>query len=1096
MDKKNQQNKFIRNNRNNLQNGKNNDNKGNSKFNLTWVYIGLLALLFVMIFSNNGEKTSKLPYTKFQECMDSGYVDNIFVNKADQELTFEIKKDYRLRVGESLPLDSKGRLVLVTNFSSVDKLDEFIQQTKKNGRFNGDVKYENGGSGFWDVFWQIFPFIFLIAFWIIIMRRMGGGSGGGIFSFGKSKAKLFDGGKSGSDKITFKDVAGLYGAKQEVQEVVDFLRNPQKYTELGGKIPKGILLVGPPGTGKTLLAKAVAGEANVSFFSLSGSDFVEMFVGVGASRVRDLFQQAKQKAPCIVFIDEIDAIGRARSGKASIQSNDERESTLNQLLTEMDGFGANTGVIVMAATNRADILDKALLRAGRFDRQITVELPDLKERQQIFNVHLKPIKIDESVDVETLARQTPGLSGADIANVCNEAALIAARRKQEWVDKQCFLDAVDRVLGGLEKKTKVMTESEKRTIAIHEAGHATISWFLQHANPLVKVTIVPRGNALGANWYMPEERPVTTKEELLDQICGLLGGRAAEELFTGHICTGASNDLERVTKMVYGMISVYGMGQRMPNVNYYNFSENSFSRPYSEATAQMIDEEVKDLIQLQYERAKEVLSQHAQGLQQLAQLLIDKEVIYPADLEMIFGPRQWRSRSDEIMELNENIDKGQQSDNDQMVDFADENAEIIRQKALAAVVEKQRRLMEEQEKQKQMELEEQRRKEEYERKERLRREEMRRHEETRRLAEQRRMEDRKRREEERARMEKEQEDEEEQRRLKAEQDYMNSLGMGNDADDDNEEDVKEVTDNQTLDNENYEPEKEALSDVEDDIVKDEDDVVEVEDDIVEEEDSKTNEDVSGKKANIELSLFPDEIENDDRQNPPYKDEENENELPDTDFQNDEPTMNDDYNPFLDSWSAMDSSSETTEDDNDKEMAEDNQPKPSYNVPDKTSDHEMKDKDENVVESEDNAPAYDKAVEDDEPQELAIDLSDDESDDDVVEVIEDELPEQKQPEKEIVNETEETDDIIADEKVAEIQDETVDPIRSNALEDEEKTDEEKTAEEDNDDDEEEGEEVALTSSRRRRKLNIEEVLPDNEQDDEDDEDEIVIDLNDE
>lgn len=676
-----------------LQNNK--PTNGKSKFNLTWVYVALLAFLFFFIMTNNEESMMKVTYSKFQECLDSGYVSNIKVDKTEQELYFDFKTDSIVPAASILPKEARAKAVLVANFATVDKLEEYVAEKRAEGKFEGEVKYENGGGGFWSIFMQfVFPFLLIFLFWMFIMRRMGGGGGGGVFSFGKSKAKLFEGGGNDQDRITFKDVAGLQGAKQEVQEVVDFLRNPQKYTELGGKIPKGILLVGPPGTGKTLLAKAVAGEANVAFFSLSGSDFVEMFVGVGASRVRDLFNQAKAKAPSIVFIDEIDAIGRARSGKSSIQSNDERESTLNQLLTEMDGFGANTGVIVMAATNRADILDKALLRAGRFDRQITVELPDLKERQQIFNVHLKPIKIDESVDVEMLARQTPGLSGADIANVCNEAALIAARRQQEWVDKQCFLDAVDRVLGGLEKKTKVMTESEKRTIAIHEAGHATISWFLQHANPLVKVTIVPRGNALGANWYMPEERPVTTKEELLDQICGLLGGRAAEELFTGHICTGASNDLQRVTNMVYSMISIYGMGEKMPNVNYYDFAENSFTKPYSESTAQMIDEEVKSLIEREYNRAKRVLMQHSRGLQQLAQVLIEKEVIYPADLEKIFGPRQWRSRSDEIMELNKNLDSENGEGGGDGTDFNDENAEFIRQKAVAAVLEKQRRMQE------------------------------------------------------------------------------------------------------------------------------------------------------------------------------------------------------------------------------------------------------------------------------------------------------------------------------------------------------------------------------------------------------------------
>ena len=444
-------------------------------------------------------------------------------------------------------------------------------------------------------------------------------------------------------------MAGQEGAKQEVQEIVDFLKQPQKYTELGGKIPKGALLVGPPGTGKTLLAKAVAGEADVPFFSMSGSDFVEMFVGVGASRVRDLFRQAKEKAPCIIFIDEIDAVGRARSKSPSMGGNDERESTLNQLLTEMDGFGTNSGVIILAATNRADILDKALLRAGRFDRQIHVDLPDLNERKAVFDVHLKPLKLDDTVDPETLARQTPGFSGADIANVCNEAALIAARHKKSAVGKQDFLDAVDRIIGGLEKKTKIMTMHEKRSIALHEAGHATISWFLEHANPLIKVTIVPRGRALGAAWYMPEERQITTKEQMLDEMCATLGGRAAEELFTGHISTGAMNDLERVTKQAYGMIAYAGMSDKLPNLCYYNNEEYSFSKPYSERTAELIDEEVKRMINEQYERAKQVLTEQKEGHNQLAQLLIEKEVIFAEDVERIFGKRPWASRSEEIM---------------------------------------------------------------------------------------------------------------------------------------------------------------------------------------------------------------------------------------------------------------------------------------------------------------------------------------------------------------------------------------------------------------------------------------------------------------
>ena len=514
------------------------------------------------------------------------------------------------------------------------------------------------------------------------------GGAGSIFSVGKSKAQLFEKDDKNSPQITFKDVAGQAGAKQEVQEIVDFLTTPEKYTNLGGKIPKGALLVGPPGTGKTLLAKAVAGEAGVPFFSLSGSEFVEMFVGVGASRVRDLFQQAKAKAPCIIFIDEIDAIGRARSKTAAMGGNDERESTLNQLLTEMDGFGTNSGIITLAATNRADILDGALLRAGRFDRQIHVDLPDLNERKEIFMVHLKPLKIDETVEVAQLARQTPGFSGADIANVCNEAALIAARNNKEWVDKQCFLDAVDRIIGGLEKKTKLLTAQEKRTIALHEAGHATISWFLEYANPLVKVTIVPRGQALGAAWYMPEERQISTKEEILDEICATLGGRAAEELFTGRISTGAMNDLEKVTKRAYGMIAYAGMGDKLPNLCYYDNQEYQFSKPYSDKTAETIDEEVRTLIAGEYERAKKVLLEHKEGHAQLAQKLIDKEVIFAEDLEEIFGKRPWTSRTDEILAANADEEKKEEEQPNNSTDHKKENEEFIRQKIVQAVIEK------------------------------------------------------------------------------------------------------------------------------------------------------------------------------------------------------------------------------------------------------------------------------------------------------------------------------------------------------------------------------------------------------------------------
>lgn len=489
------------------------------------------------------------------------------------------------------------------------------------------------------------------------MSGGGAGGSGGVFSVGKSKAKLFD--KENSPGVTFKDVAGLAEAKTEVAEIVDFLKNPQTYTNLGGKIPKGALLVGPPGTGKTLLAKAVAGEANVPFFSLSGSDFVEMFVGVGASRVRDLFRQAKEKSPCIVFIDEIDAVGRARGRNASMNSNDERENTLNQLLTEMDGFGTNSGVIILAATNRADILDKALLRAGRFDRQIYVELPDLNDRKEVFNVHLRDVKIDDSVDVELLARQTPGFSGADIANVCNEAALIAARHKKTVVQRQDFMDAVDRIIGGLEKRTKITTEDERRSIAVHEAGHATISWHLQYANPLIKVTIVPRGKALGAAWYLPEERQITPTQALLDEMCSTLGGRAAEELFLGRISTGAANDLERVTKQAYAMVTYFGMSDRLPNISYYDSTGQNFgfTKPFSEARAQIIDEEVSRIIAEQYERAKQLLRDKASGHAQLTDVLLTREVIFTEDVEHIFGKRPWTSRTDEILKKEDEAAK-------------------------------------------------------------------------------------------------------------------------------------------------------------------------------------------------------------------------------------------------------------------------------------------------------------------------------------------------------------------------------------------------------------------------------------------------------
>lgn len=632
-------------------------NKNNKipKFSLSWLYFIIGgALLFIYLFDDgNTNQEMVKPYSEVEDYIKNGYVEEISVINNSTLEAYIIKDSVASVTGK--PATDGTRLKVRTTIGSIDNFDNFIreQRENENAKFKGVVKYEEQKNFWGDLFWNVVPFIALIFVWIFIMRRMSGGGGGqgGVFNVGKSQAKLFD--KDKNIRVTFKDVAGQEGAKQEVQEIVDFLKSPQRYTELGGKIPKGALLVGPPGTGKTLLAKAVAGEANVPFFSMSGSDFVEMFVGVGASRVRDLFRQAKEKAPCIIFIDEIDAVGRARGKNPSMGGNDERENTLNQLLTEMDGFGTNSGIIVIAATNRADILDKALLRAGRFDRQIHVDLPDLNERKEVFGVHLRPLKLDPSIDVDTLARQTPGFSGADIANVCNEAALIAARGKKKAVDKQDFLDAIDRIIGGLEKKTKVMTQKEKEAIAIHEAGHATISWFLEHANPLIKVTIVPRGRALGAAWYMPEERQITTKEQMLDEMCATLGGRAAEECFIGHVSTGAMNDLERVTKQAYAMVAYAGMSDRLSNLCYYNNQEFSFNRPYSEKTAEMIDTEVHKMINEQYQRAKELLSEHKEGHAELARILIEKEVIFAEDVEKIFGKRPWTSRSEEIFGSND-----------------------------------------------------------------------------------------------------------------------------------------------------------------------------------------------------------------------------------------------------------------------------------------------------------------------------------------------------------------------------------------------------------------------------------------------------------
>ena len=622
------------------------------KFNLTWVYLLIVLGLSYVLFTGTGfggSADKDIDYTTFKAYVQKGYAKSITVNKSEQNAKILIDSGHIRDVFGKESGKVGQNPTATAGIPSTDDVQGFLEAVK----YRGPIRYEISNSFFSNLLTSFLPLLLIILFWFWVFRRSSGdgGGGGGIFNVGKSKAKLFE--KGDGVHVTFKDVAGQEGAKQEVQEIVEFLKNPGRYTELGGKIPKGALLVGPPGTGKTLLAKAVAGEANVPFFSMSGSDFVEMFVGVGASRVRDLFRQAKEKAPCIIFIDEIDAVGRARGRNAAFGGNDERENTLNQLLTEMDGFGTNSGVIILAATNRADILDQALLRAGRFDRQIHVDLPDLPERVAIFKVHLSPLKYDTSLDIELLARQTPGFSGADIANVCNEAALIAARYKHELVGKQDFLDAIDRIIGGLEKKTKVMTEDEKKVIALHEAGHASVSWLLQYANPLVKVTIVPRGQALGAAWYLPEERTITTKEQMLDELCSLLGGRAAEELFTGHISSGALNDLERATKSSYGMVAYLGMSDELSNLCYYNNDEYNFSKPYSEKTAERIDAEVHRIIKEQYERAKKLLTENKEKHARLAQLLVEREVIYREDVEEIFGPRPWKSRGDQLLEEQE-----------------------------------------------------------------------------------------------------------------------------------------------------------------------------------------------------------------------------------------------------------------------------------------------------------------------------------------------------------------------------------------------------------------------------------------------------------
>lgn len=623
-------------------------------FSLHWLYVIIVGTILAMWYFSDkdggGNRSKDVAWSEFQEYVVANDFSEIIIDSKTKQAKGIVKKDAIPNIFKDNPEKAGDKPFVMVHIPSVDAFFSFYEDAKKDDKLkiDAEVKYIESTNPM-EYLGAILPILIILGIWFFMMRRMSGGSGGsgGVFSVGKSKAQLYD--KGEQTHITFKDVAGLAEAKEEIQEIVQFLKNPDRYTAIGGKIPKGALLVGPPGTGKTLLAKAVAGEADVPFFSMSGSDFVEMFVGVGASRVRDLFRQAKEKAPCIIFIDEIDAVGRARGKNPNMGSNDERENTLNQLLTEMDGFGTNSGIIVLAATNRADILDKALLRAGRFDRQIYVDLPDVNERKEIFKVHLRSVKTDDSVDLDFLSRQTPGFSGADIANVCNEAALIAARNGKTEVEKIDFTNAVDRIVGGLEKKSKVTTENERRTIAIHEAGHATLSWFLEHANPLVKVTIVPRGKALGAAWYLPEERQITTKEQMLDEMCALLGGRAAEEVFIGAISSGAMNDLERVTKQAYAMISYMGMSDKLPNLCYYDSQDSyGFTKPYSDETALMIDKEVQAMINQQYQRAKDLLIQHKQGHNELADVLMTEEVIYAENLKKIFGERKWKSRADEI----------------------------------------------------------------------------------------------------------------------------------------------------------------------------------------------------------------------------------------------------------------------------------------------------------------------------------------------------------------------------------------------------------------------------------------------------------------
>lgn len=636
-------------------NGKGKVNK--PKFNVYWVYIIIIGAILALNYFYKPKNAVESNWQEVKTQMLAGNdISKLLVIRNQGKVEVYIKSEsvekYASRLGDVKKSTGPHFFFTIGSIETFERqLEEAQANIPQNERLYAD--YEERPNYFGEVLTWLLPILLLVGVWIFIFRRISGGAGGAggnIFSVGKSKAQLFD--KENNNRVDFKDVAGLEEAKVEIMEIVDFLKNPKKYTDLGGKIPKGVLLVGPPGTGKTLLAKAVAGEANVPFFSMSGSDFVEMFVGVGASRVRDLFKQAKEKAPCIVFIDEIDAVGRARGKNPSFSANDERENTLNQLLTEMDGFGSNQGVIILAATNRADILDRALLRAGRFDRQIHVELPDLKERQEIFGVHLKPLKLEPDFNVGFLAKQTPGFSGADIANVCNEAALIAARKNKPFVEKQDFLDAIDRIIGGLEKKNKIISLEEKKTIAYHEAGHATVSWLMEYANPLLKVTIIPRGKSLGAAWYLPEERQLTTTEQMMHEMSSTLGGRAAEEIVFNKISTGALNDLERVTKQAYAMVAYFGMSEILKNISFYDSSgqtEFAFSKPYSEKTAEVIDGESKKLVEIAYINAKEILMQNRDGLDKLATLLLEREVIFSEDLENIFGPRKSHTRSEELV---------------------------------------------------------------------------------------------------------------------------------------------------------------------------------------------------------------------------------------------------------------------------------------------------------------------------------------------------------------------------------------------------------------------------------------------------------------